>query len=68
MAHIIALGGLAESVSHIPLGHALIARVEVDAPVLLDQATQEFLDQLRAESIATVALIKGKEINIHTAA
>jgi hypothetical protein len=40
----------------------------MDTPILFHQPTQEFLDHLRAESIAAIALIKGKEINIHTAA
>lgn len=67
MTDIEALSGFSESVSHIPFRHGLVAREEMDARILLFQRCQEILNELRTEPIATVTLIKGKEINIHAA-
>ncbi len=66
MTHIVSIVGLAESVAHIPLGHRLVAREEMNAPVPLDEVRQELLNKLRTESIAAIRLVEGKEINIHT--
>lgn len=67
MPHIVAISGFSKSVSHIPFRHCLIAREEMDAGILLFQRRQEILNELRTEPIATVTLIKSKEINIHAA-
>ena len=67
MADIIALGGFSEPVAHVPFGHGLITRKEMDAPILFHQRGQEFLNELRTESIATIGLINGEIINIHAA-